>query len=632
MKNTLKLLALFSFGWSFAQAPAYYDDVNLSLTGQNLLSELATKVTNTHTTNISYTPGVWNALQDADINPDNSSNILLIYGYNDQDSDGSNDRSRDANNIDSGGTSTSEYWNREHVYPKSLGNPNLGTTGAGADAHHIRPADPTMNSTRSNRIYADGSGNAGITNQGYWYPGDEWKGDVARMIMYMYLRYNDRCLPSVVGDGNTLSSDSNMIDLFLEWNVEDPVSDFEQQRNEIITDIQGNRNPFIDNPAIATDIWGGAQAEDLFGDTTTDIPTEDNNASLIISEYVEGSSNNKAIEISNISNSSVNLSNYTLKKDTNGGGNWSTTLSLSGTLQSGSSYVIVNNSASSALISLADNTTSSTVMTFNGNDPIGLFYNNTLIDVVGTYAGGSSNFAQNQTLVRSSSSIPTTNYSSSQWTSYSTDTYSFLGSYSNSSNTNANTSIDASLNITFDNYASETSWEILDSSNTTVFSGSNYGNYDNGDSISISMKLDVDCYTLKFYDSYGDGICCSNGNGSYSLIINGSSMASGASFSTSDSSAFCLSNSSSKNLISTELNNTSNTELITYPNPAYNNLYIAGAEEAKTIFFIYNLAGTEITSGTLNDKKINIENLAQGQYIISIINGTETSTNYFVKK
>jgi len=86
----------------------------------------------------------------------------------------------------------------------------------------------------------------------------------------MYLRYNGdgsqisetQCLPINIGFDTPLSIDPNMIDLFLRWNVEDPVSEFEDQRNPIIEGIQGNRNPFIDNPYLATLIWGGLDAED----------------------------------------------------------------------------------------------------------------------------------------------------------------------------------------------------------------------------------------------------------------------------------------------------------------------------------------------------------------------------------
>ncbi|HHB52027.1 MAG TPA: endonuclease I, partial [Saprospiraceae bacterium] len=87
------------------------------------------------------------------------------------------------------------------------------------------------------------------------------------MIMYMYLRYGNQCKPTGVGIGTTVATDPNMIQLFLQWNVDDPVSQFEKNRNNIIEGIQGNRNPFIDNPAFATKIWGGPQAQNLFGNS-----------------------------------------------------------------------------------------------------------------------------------------------------------------------------------------------------------------------------------------------------------------------------------------------------------------------------------------------------------------------------
>lgn len=238
-----------------SELASYYNDVNFTLTGASLKDALATKITNTHTTNLSYTPGVWDVLKQSDLDPSDNTKVLLVYGYDDADGSTVNDRSRSKNA--NGGNSGD--WNREHVYPKSLGDPNLGTSGAGADAHHLRPSDVSFNSQRGNKLFAAGSGNAGDVS-GNWYPGEEWKGDVARMIMYMYLRYGNQCLPKNVIVGSANSSDSNMIDLLLQWNIEDPVSDFEKNRNNVVKGAQGNRNPIIDNPYLATVIWGGADA------------------------------------------------------------------------------------------------------------------------------------------------------------------------------------------------------------------------------------------------------------------------------------------------------------------------------------------------------------------------------------
>jgi endonuclease I len=428
MKHKLLLLLLLCSTIAFSQIPSYYNDVNLAQSGTALKDDLATKIISTHSTYLSYTPGVWDALKQSDLDPNNSNNVLLIYGYNDTDGVAQTDRSRDK---DANGTGIGT-WNREHSYPKSLGTPNLGTSGPGSDAHHLRASDGQMNSTRNNRKYADGSGNAGITSEGHFYPGDEWKGDVARMMLYMYLRYDDRCLPINVAIGNAVSSDSNLVDLFLQWNVEDPVNGFEDQRNQVLEGIQGNRNPFIDNPAFATQIWGGQQAEDRFGSGTGGgTGTETGTANeLFISEYVEGSSNNKVIEIANFTGSTISLSAYTLRKQVNGAGNWSTGLALSGSLNSGDVYVIANSSASTTAKANADVSTTNAALSFNGNDPVGLFKNGVLVDVVGTFNGGSANFAKDTTLRRQSTiNSPNTTYTSTEWDTFNQDTFSGLGTH-----------------------------------------------------------------------------------------------------------------------------------------------------------------------------------------------------------
>ena len=275
-KKTILPLLLFLSSFLYAQEP-YYNDVNLNLTGLTLKEELATKIISTHTYFLFYDQ-VWDASKITDVNPANNQEVLLLYGWeNGTDTDVTNDRTRAKDN--NGGSNG--QWNREHVYSQSLGTPSLGDSGPGADAHNLRPADSQTNSSRGNRFFSDGSGNAGATSETYtdpidnttstgWYPGDEWKGDVARMMMYMYLRYGDRCLPTNIGLGSSASTPDAMIDLFLEWNAADPVSEVERQRNTYHENTanafaQGNRNPFIDNPILATRIWGGPRAEDTWG-------------------------------------------------------------------------------------------------------------------------------------------------------------------------------------------------------------------------------------------------------------------------------------------------------------------------------------------------------------------------------
>ena len=268
-----KIVLLFLFAAFFSNAQqSYYNDVNLTLSGTALRDELATKITNTHTKTLSYT-NAREALKIVDLVPGQGDYVYLLYGFSNNTcptstSDDNDHKTRDK--ADFGGGATCE-WNREHTYAKSLGNPNLGTSGPGADAHHLRASDVQRNSSRGSLKFIDGTGNSGSTNGG-WYPGDEWKGDVARMMMYMYLRYGSRCVPSNVAIGSTNSVDSNMIDLLLDWNAEDQVSIYEDNRNTYLGNAsntygQGNRNPFIDNPNLATQIWGGTVAEDRWNTT-----------------------------------------------------------------------------------------------------------------------------------------------------------------------------------------------------------------------------------------------------------------------------------------------------------------------------------------------------------------------------
>ena len=261
------IISSLSIAQSGAPASPYYNGFNFNQTGAALKNALSNLTIAKHTNFLSYTPEVWNATKITDLDPNNSNNVLLIYGYeNGLDGDITNDLFRDKNT--NGGNNGD--WNREHVYAKALGTPNLVDGGSGADsdagedAHHLRSADVQRNSARGSLKFAPGSGNSS-TVIGGWYPGDQWKGDVARMMMYMYLRYGNQCLPNNVGTGATVVSDPNMISLFLQWNAEDPVSQFEDNRNthhnSNSSTAQGNRNPFIDNPYLATVIWGGAPAQ-----------------------------------------------------------------------------------------------------------------------------------------------------------------------------------------------------------------------------------------------------------------------------------------------------------------------------------------------------------------------------------
>ncbi|MGO1296068.1 MAG: ExeM/NucH family extracellular endonuclease [Vibrio sp.] len=151
-------------------------------------------------------------------------------------------------------------------------------------------------------------------------------------------------------------------------------------------------------------------------------------ADVLISQYIEGSGYNKAIEVSNTGGQSVNLDGYTLQKSTNGATSWGSRLSsLAGyELAAGQTLVVVNSRATNELLSKAD-IINSTITRFNGNDPVGLFHNGTLHDVIGV-VGSDSYWGQDMTLMRQSTEA-SSNYQPDQWQAYDKDEFAGLGEW-----------------------------------------------------------------------------------------------------------------------------------------------------------------------------------------------------------
>ena len=227
--------------------PGYYDDAEL-LSGNNLKNALHQIIKN-------HKEYSYNALRDyilreSDEDPDNSENIILLY----------TGRSQNKNTFNGGVNG----WNREHVWAKSHG--GFGTHApAGTDAHHLRPSDVSVNSSRGNKDFAVG-GNAHSEATGChytsssWEPRDEVKGDVARMLFYMAVRYEGESGEPDLEVVDKLSTSpeplhGKLSDLLL-WNAQDAPDDFERNRNEVVYSYQQNRNPFIDHPEYVNKIWG----------------------------------------------------------------------------------------------------------------------------------------------------------------------------------------------------------------------------------------------------------------------------------------------------------------------------------------------------------------------------------------
>ncbi|CAM3713968.1 endonuclease [Flavobacterium gelidilacus] len=226
--------------------------------------------------------------------------------------------------------------------------------------------------------------------------------------------------------------------------------------------------------------------------TSTSLVTD-----LYFSEYLEGSSNNKALEIANNTGSSISLSSYVVKKQTNGAGSWSTGISLTGTLTNGAKFVLVNSSIASTCYSktTANISTTATELTFNGNDAVGLFKNGTLIDIIGTFNGGTADFAANETLRRNTNvAVPKATFNkSSDWTSYASDTCGGIGNKQASSTKDTNSII------------SEFDFKLYPNPSNGIFS--------------IEME-NVKKYSIEIYSTLGKIVYSKNDNYQSTLNIN----------------------------------------------------------------------------------------------------------------
>ncbi len=199
---------------------------------------------------------VWDALGYTDEDPANTNNVILLYAGRSQ-----------AKTFRAGTSTSLDAWNREHVWAKSHGFPNESQY-AHTDLHHLRPADVSINSTRSNKDFDIGGtplteAPENKTDSDSFEPRNAVKGDVARMMFYMDTRYEggdetgtpDLSIANFAPTGSTAPQMGKLC-VLLAWHLADPVDTFEARRNNRIYELQKNRNPFIDNPQWAKAIYG----------------------------------------------------------------------------------------------------------------------------------------------------------------------------------------------------------------------------------------------------------------------------------------------------------------------------------------------------------------------------------------
>ena len=190
------------------------------------------------------------------------------------------------------------------------------------------------------------------------------------------------------------------------------------------------------------------------------------------------------------------------------------------------------------------------------------------------------------------------------------------------------------LSITFDNYPEETAWTLTNNSGQTVASGGTYGSQADGSTLNIPIGcLDDGCYNFTITDAYGDGICCSYGNGSYTLTNTdtGATLASGGSFTSSQTTNFCLTN-NVKTFTSTVTNtNDFDKQFKLYPNPVKQTLNVDLVGFEAQSFEIKNMLGQTVLKGTYKSS-IDVSKFNSGIYILQLNIGEKTKIKRFIKE
>ncbi len=283
LKGAVLALALASTAVAFAAEPAGYYSTCENKSGAALLSALCKKV-GSHTA-LGYKTELLNLYKTSDVYPDGT--IWDMYSTKHW----------------KPGTTCGNYskvgdcYNREHSFPKSWFNDAMPMY---SEAFHIYPTDGKVNGQRSNFPYGECANGTTLPSNGsvkalgrlgsctfpgysgtVFEPDDQYKGDFARSYFYMAAAYNDKIAGwnSKMLAGNSYPAFSSWaINLLLKWHREDPVSQKELDRQEVVYGAQHNRNPFIDHPELAEYIWGNKKGQNWSTNISADpaflLPTD----------------------------------------------------------------------------------------------------------------------------------------------------------------------------------------------------------------------------------------------------------------------------------------------------------------------------------------------------------------------
>ena len=536
---------------SFAQIPAGYYDGASALSGYALKTKLHEIIS---AKNINWHYGDLTAFYnqtDLDRYYDHTaSNTTILLDIYSEIPDGPDAYEYTTANIIGSANAEGQGWNREHMMPQSTFNSNYPMY---SDMFYVIPTDARINQLRSNYPYGkagstnhytftNGSkiSNNGTPGSGYtgrvYEPIDEFKGDVARSLLYFSVRYEGKLSSFNYFNGTSAANDRSPLDgteekvfenwyinLLMQWHNQDPVSQKEIDRNNAVYSIQKNRNPFIDHPEWVNIIWtqtpdGSAPQppvnlnvqqtsayflnlswsapadSDLLGykiyqngvlvattkNTSITIDHLEPSASynftvkaydngylespdsnlitvttlandiyakdLMITKYLEGSLNNKAIEITNKTGHPVNLNKYRLSVQfyNSSAGNYyfPDPYELEGMVQDNETFVVLNPNANFSCITNEDArfVTAAPQLTFSGSQYLELRYTSTTVDAIGTPNLTNYETLGDVSLYRSAAvNQPNSTFTLSEWQIKPTDYCEDLGSLATNS-VNANSS------------------------------------------------------------------------------------------------------------------------------------------------------------------------------------------------
>lgn len=428
-------------------------------------------------------------------------------------------------------------WNREHMMPQSTFNSDYPMY---SDLFYVVPTDARINQLRSNypygiagatnyytftngsKINKNGTPNSGYTGRVY-EPINEFKGDIARSLLYFAVRYEGKLNSFNFYNGTSAANDTSPLDgteeksfedwyiaMLLQWHNQDPVSQREIDRNNAVFGIQKNRNPFIDHPEWVSLIWNqipaatapqtvtnlnASQTSAYFVNLTwtpsadssvlgykiyqngtyigytknnsfvadhlspstaynftvkaynnsytesaesnlLSIITLDNDVyakDLMITKYLEGTANNKALEITNKTGHPVNLNKYRLSIQFYSGTAYyfPAPYELEGVVANNETFVVLNPNAQFTCITndQARFVTAAPQLTFTGSNYVELRYNSATVDAIGTKDQSNSSVLGNVSLYRSNTvTQPNAAFNISEWNIHPSNYCENLGS------------------------------------------------------------------------------------------------------------------------------------------------------------------------------------------------------------